>query len=235
MNNKMGTGDKVLDFGIIIAAIITFAKTADVFSYFAPESLSNIVGFDISYIYGLVTALLVEGVMLALHFNRRAHGYKPAELAKWSLLAISFLCQVFDGFIVTNTLANQSNELKFIFQYGVPGLPILIMLMIFAIGHLPEDGEQVTRLGWKHRLPNFRRLWNGEEGGNVSETTGNETSTTGKRLKKTTNWQSVRDNLQKSDLLFIAGGDVDAIMQKYDIVRKTAYNWKGYARKELEK
>ncbi len=166
MDNKIGSGDKWLDASVIIAALICFIKTADVFAYFAPAVLSQILGFDVSYLFGVITATLVEGVMLRLHFNRRAHGYTPAEIAKWLLMAISLLCQVFDGFIVTNTLAQQSDEMKFLFQYGVPALPILLIVLNFAIGKLPDTGEQVTHVGLKHRLPNWKRIWEGDEAKN---------------------------------------------------------------------
>jgi hypothetical protein len=172
MNNEqnVGSGDKILDWSIILSAILTYVKTADVFAYYSPIALTAIIGFDVSYIYGMASALIIEGVMLALHFNRNAHGYPPAEIAKWILLGISFLCQVFDGFITTNTLAQQSDELKFVFQYLVPGLPILVLLLVFAIRRLPNQrqGTSGSWRGAKNFLPSLQRFWHGDGEGNAS-------------------------------------------------------------------
>jgi hypothetical protein len=141
MQNKNGSGDTVLDWTVIGMAIILFFRTADILSYFSPPILNDIFGFDVSLIYGSVCASAVEGVALALHFNRRARFYSPAIVVKWILLGISGICQVFDGFVITDTLSQQTDTMKAAFSYGVPLIPLFILIMIFQIGHLPElDG-----------------------------------------------------------------------------------------------
>ena len=133
-----GSGDKILDWGVIIGALLLFAKTADVLSYFSPAILNDIIGFDVSLIYGIICALLVEGLALALHFNRRAALSSTANVVKWVLIGISGICQVFDGFITTGSVAQMSDTMKAGLSYGVPLIPLLITVMIFGIGHLPE-------------------------------------------------------------------------------------------------
>lgn len=240
---SVGSGDSILDAGIIVAAILTYAKTADVFAFFAPQSLSNIIGFDVSYIYGLISALLIEGVMLALHFNRNAHGYAPAETTKWTLLLISFLCQVYDGFLTTNTLSQQSDELKFVFQYLVPGLPILVLLLIFAIRRLPNQAGtyQASWRGLKSYLPDFHAIWYGKpvsteqvaQDDEQEDDEPTDTGTTSVQVPKGKTWPAVVNKLQKTDLLFIVSGDEDDIMRKYGIRRRSVRNWRIYAEREL--
>ena len=156
MDNKNGSGDAVLDWTVVGMAILLFFRTADVLSYFSPTILNDIFGFDVSLIYGIVCALAVEGVALALHFNRRAIAYTPAIVVKWALLSISAICQVFDGFVITNTLANQTDTMKAIFSYGVPLIPMFVLVMIFKIGRLPEVGETVQGKPFK----GVRNMWN---------------------------------------------------------------------------
>src|SRR5262245_46921777 len=111
-SSKLGSGDKVLDWGVVVAALILFAKTADVLSFFSPAILNDILGFDVSLIYGIVCATLVEGLALALHFNRRAALSSSAQVVMWVLVAISGLCQVYDGFITTGSMAQMSDTMK---------------------------------------------------------------------------------------------------------------------------
>jgi hypothetical protein len=164
INRENGSGDKILDWAVIIAALMLFLKTADVLSYFAPTNLNFIVGMDVSWLYGGVSALLVEGAALALHFNGRAKLSAIAQIVKWTLMAISASCQVYDGFITTNTAANMSDPLKLGLQYGVPLIPLVIMVLLFAVGRLPEDGVQPAPFrGIRNTVgPSLNRLWHGD-------------------------------------------------------------------------
>lgn len=165
--NKNGSGDKFLDFAVLGAAVFLFVRTADVLSYFSPSILNDILGFNVNIIYGVGCAVLVEGVALALHFNRRAKLSSTAQNVKWALLAISGACQVFDGFVITNTLAQQTETMRAVFSYGVPLIPLFILVMVFGIGHLPEEDEVVVRprVGVRNHL---RNIWYGEENTRVS-------------------------------------------------------------------
>lgn len=167
-----GSGDKWLDFAAYVLAAILFLKTADVLSYFAPQILNLILGFDVAFIYGSVCAVLVEGAALALHFNSRARLSSAAQIVKWILLGISGACQVFDGFITAGNVAQMSDTLKFGLSYGVPLIPLAVLVMLFTIGKLPEDGTPQKQ--WKGLRnivrPAWEKLMNGESVGNLPET-----------------------------------------------------------------
>jgi hypothetical protein len=162
--NKTGSGDKVLDWGVIIAALMLFLKTADVLSYFAPTNVNAIIGMDVSILYGGISAALVEGAALALHFNRRAALSATAQIVKWILLGISASCQVFDGYISTGSAAHMSDTLKFGLQFGVPLVPLIVIILLFAVGRLPDDGmEKAPFVGIRNILgPSLNKLWHGK-------------------------------------------------------------------------
>jgi hypothetical protein len=134
------TRDKILDWIIIIAALVLFPKTADLMSYFAPTNVAFILGMDVSWLYGMVSASLVEGALLALHFNPRARIHTPAKIVMWLLVAMSGAAQVLDGFISTGNEANMSDPMKFGLQFGVPLVPLIVLIMIVAIGDFPDGG-----------------------------------------------------------------------------------------------
>lgn len=162
--NKTGSGNRILDWAVIIVAGLLFFKTADVAGYFAPTNLNYILGMDASWLYGVVCALIVEGVALALHFDPRTSLSSTAQIVKWTLLVMSGAAQIFDGYIATGTEASMSEPLKLGLQYGVPLIPLIVLVLLFAIGRLPDDGTPTARVGLKHRLPNWKQIWHGDPG-----------------------------------------------------------------------
>lgn len=168
--SKTGSGNKGLDWVIILGMIAAYPKTADLLSYFSPQILDDIFGMDMSLAYGMFCALMVEGTILFLHFDRRAHRSDTAKVVKWILIAISFLCQIFDGFISTDSVAQMSPMLKLVLTYGIPALPLIIAVMISAIGALPEEDGVTQHVGLKQRLGGLspKRLWYGDENTVVS-------------------------------------------------------------------
>lgn len=149
-----------LDVAVYGSAVILYVKTAEVLSYFAPQSISDIVGFDISGLYGNISAIFVEGVAIYLH--KKNANSAMASFVKWFLIGISGLCQVFDGFIVTETLVHQSETIKFLFQFGVPLIPLMLVVLIFAIGELPSNNERIPFRGVKHWVDQIPKIWYGE-------------------------------------------------------------------------
>jgi hypothetical protein len=164
MQVKTGTGNKGLDWIIIAGMIAAYPKTADLLSLFSPQILNDIVGFDVSLPYGLFCAAMVEGTILFLHFDRRAHVVTNAQIVKWLLIFISFLCQVFDGYVTTDQVSQMSDSLKLVLTFGIPTLPLIIAVMVASIGALPEYNQEQKivrqpRVGLKTRLEN---IWLGE-------------------------------------------------------------------------
>lgn len=158
MENKSGNNGFV-SAAVVILSLLLFARTADVLSYFAPTILNMMVGADVSWLYGGVTAFFVEGVALAFHFDNRAQRHVPAQIVKWVLLAVSGLCQVFDGNIITDTMSQMSEPMKFAFQWGVPLLPLFVVVLLFFVGKLPENDKKSDFHGIKHILPDIKKLW----------------------------------------------------------------------------
>ena len=161
MQVKTGTGNKGLDWIIVAGMIAAYPKTADLLSLFSPQILNDIVGFDVSLPYGLFCAAMVEGTILFLHFDRRAHRVGSAQAVKWILIFVSFMCQVFDGYITTDSVGQMSDAMKLVLTFGIPTLPLIIAVMVASIGALP-DGDEIVRqqrVGLKTRLDN---LWYGE-------------------------------------------------------------------------
>lgn len=165
MQKQTGSGNKGLDWVIIAGMVAAYPKTADLLSWFSPTILDEIFGMKMALIYGMFCALMVEGTILFLHFDRRAHRSGSAQGVKWVLIAVSFMCQIFDGFITTDTISQMSSELRAVLTYGIPALPLIIAVMVASIGALPEDnGTEATsvtkpRVGLKGRLEN---LWYGD-------------------------------------------------------------------------
>jgi hypothetical protein len=164
MKRQYGSGNSLLDWAVIIVAILLFSKTADVAAVFAPGNLEYALGPAAAFFYGVVSALILEGVALVLHFDHRTALSPVAQFVKWTLLAMSGVAQVYDGFLVTGAESTMSEPLKMGLQYGVPLIPLIVLVMLFAIGKLPDDGSQRPPFrGIKNIVgPAWDRLWNGE-------------------------------------------------------------------------
>jgi TM2 domain-containing membrane protein YozV len=163
--NKNNGGIGLLGWIVILSAFLLYFKTADVLMLFAPPSLNMMLGMNVDWLYGYFNAALVEGLALVLHFHPRAKLSTSAQIVKWITLGISGLCQIYDGQVVTNTIATMSDPLKLGFSYGVPLIPLFIVIMIFAIGRLPDDEEPAKPfVGVKNMLkPAFKRFWEGDK------------------------------------------------------------------------
>jgi hypothetical protein len=162
MKNSVGSGIKFADWAVVILAIVLYFKTAEVLAYFAPQSLNNLIGTDVSWIYGLVTAFFIEGVALAYHFYPGARVYTPAIVVKWILIVISGICQVFDAKIVTGVLNGMTDAQKFFFMYGIPLLPWFVLILLFFVGEIPNATERKPWRGMKNYLPDPKAFWEGK-------------------------------------------------------------------------
>ena len=82
-------------------------------------------------IYGLTCALLVEGVLVLGKLSIRYSENSNAWLWNFALIAgtwtISAACQVFDGFLTFDTLAQQPVTIRYAVTYGIPLIPSLIL------------------------------------------------------------------------------------------------------------
>lgn len=144
--------DRVLDFAMMVAAAMLYFKTAQVMTVFAPSVVFGYTGLEV--LFGNVSALLVEGIVLALHFIPSMKKNDAAQAFKWFLFAISAFCQVVDGFVVQNTLSQQPESIQFVVSWGVPLIPTIIFLGLLVIGASNEE-ETAPRKPKK----GIRRAW----------------------------------------------------------------------------
>ena len=127
--------------------------------------------------------------MGALHFHPQAYGTKP-QAVKWILFAISAMCQIFDGMITNNTIANQTPFVKAIFENVVPAIPAFIFMLLLWIGKLPESDEPrkpsllewMRQTGLRHSLDGLKEYWEGQ--GKVTNVTKASIQTLGMEIKQ---------------------------------------------------
>jgi len=144
-----------IDNGVfLVAAMVLFLKTSEVLAIFAPASL---FGYEnIGWLYGLVCAALVEGVLVAAKFTLPHNQTSNAWLYNVGLLlvtfAISAAAQVTDGFLVKETLAAQPVAIQFLVNVGVPLVPSVVLALVLGksvfqtMPELPEtNSARITR------------------------------------------------------------------------------------------
>ena len=193
--DENGSGDKVLDSLVVIMAIVLFFGTAAVMSTFAPQMLSDIVGFDTAYLYGVVAAICVEWGALRLHFNPNARKNVVANWVKWMLLAVSGLCQVYNAGLETGNLPALSETLKIGFTFFVPNIPLLFIVLMFWIGSLGRNQkgwlDRLQDKGIRNKLPDPKAMWRGRESSELSQSSPTEVVRTNldEELPKSNNGQ----------------------------------------------
>jgi hypothetical protein len=162
MSDERTFWDVVPKLAMIGAAIILYFKTAQVMTAFAPSVVFGYTGLEV--LFGNLNATLVEGIILALHFIPSMQRNEAAKVFKWFLFGISALCQVVDGFLVQNTLAQQPESIQFIVSWGVPLIPTIIFFGLLTIGQSAGSvGKRKAPFkGIKHYLPDWKTLWDGD-------------------------------------------------------------------------
>lgn len=163
MQNKIGSGVRFSDWAVVILAVLLYFKTAEVLSYFAPQNISAFAGMDVAWLYGMITAFFVEGVAIAFHFHPGARRHTPAKIVMWVLLVISGLCQIFDGKMVTDAIASMPVQQQVFFNYGVPLLPWFIIVMLFFVGQIPNEGEHKEWKGLANLIPDTDYIIHGKK------------------------------------------------------------------------
>lgn len=161
----MGCLGWVLEWAVfILGAVLMFAKTAELLSAFAPRSWLGYVGIE--SLYGMVSAIMVEGLVVAIKFsNDPVLSGKPKNIATWLTnivimivpFAISLLAQPLDAFVIQGTLVNQPVEVQILVFWGVPMVPGLIMGLIMfksVMENLPDEitsrfGMRPAGKGWQ--------------------------------------------------------------------------------------
>lgn len=151
MNRKLNPGKAlagIIDWGIfVIASLMLYAKTSEVFARFAPASFFGFT--DVQVFYGMTCALLVEGVLFLGKLSVR-HS-ENSSVFLWNFLLIAFTwavssaAQVFDGFLTAGTLANQPITVQYAVTYGIPLIPSFVLAAVLVkslIAAMPENSEK---------------------------------------------------------------------------------------------
>ena len=133
---KSGCTTLVWNGVFIIAALVLFSKTADLFTAFAPSQLLGYEGIE-SY-YGMVVALMVEGIFVASKFMIASSKNPIAWLWNFGLMVITFaisaVAQSVDSIVVAGTLASQPVEIQLAVTWLVPMVPAAVVGMILLQG-----------------------------------------------------------------------------------------------------
>src|SRR5574340_569796 len=113
----------------LLGAFLMFSKTVDLMSAFSPRTFLGYT--DIEGIYGLAVGAMIEGMLVALKFGLG----KPRNMVEWGWnillivapFVISALAQVFDSFMIRETLHEQPQEVQVFVTWFVPSIPTLIV------------------------------------------------------------------------------------------------------------
>lgn len=137
----------VLDWGIfVIASLMLYAKTSEVFARFAPASFFGYT--DVQIFYGMICALLVEGVLFLGKLS--VNHSENSSVFLWNFFLIAFTwavssaAQIFDGFLNAGTLANQPITVQYAVTYGIPLIPSFVLAAVLVkslIAAMPERVE----------------------------------------------------------------------------------------------
>jgi len=135
----------VVENGVFaLGAILMFTKTVDLMSAFAP---SNFMGYtDIGNIYGMAVGVMIEGAFIAMKFQLG----RPRNVLEWiwnviliiAPFSISALAQVFDSFILRDTLSTQPQEVQLFVTWFVPSIPTVIVSLFIGkaiFGSIPPQ------------------------------------------------------------------------------------------------
>jgi hypothetical protein len=211
-----------------VAAVVLFFKTSELLTTFAPQT---ILGYkNLGGLYGMVCALLVEGLLAVTKWSLDKKDNSMAWAYKILLLIVTFLisatAQVVDGLMIRDTLSQQPPIIQGIVLWGVPLVPSLILAL--AAGKAVFENIPPSVLA------------------DMAQKTANINAMPKKVFASDTNLASLqRENeasqenghsatrknyLTTADKDFIATANVRQIMAKYGCSARTARDWRQAAK-----
>ena len=158
MQNKINLGSGcafLVENGVfVLGMVLMFSKTVDLMSIFAP---AQFMGYeDVAAWYGFAVGVMIEGALVVMKFTIGT----PKNLIEWLwtilLLIVTFsisaFAQVFDSFIIMDTLQEQPEEIQAILSWFVPSIPTLIVALFIGksiFRSIPSElaGDQVMLAG----------------------------------------------------------------------------------------
>lgn len=119
----------LLDWGVfLLGALLMFSKTSELMAAFAPQKIMGYEG--VGAIYGVLCALLVEGVLVLMKIQLGNSANPIAWLWNILLMASTYLISLFaqgiDSIVVRDTLASQPLEIQLIVTWVVPAIPAIV-------------------------------------------------------------------------------------------------------------
>lgn len=203
----------------LIAAVVLFLRTSELFAIFAPRGMSDA---GTAQIYGWISAGLVEGLLVAVKFTlphvKRAEAYAYNAFLILVTFAISAAAQLADGYIIRDTLTRQSPAVQWLIQVGVPLVPSLILLAVAGksiVEHAPQAGGQNVPT----KAARFTSI-------NAAEPAVRQYSAevAGVAVR--------RNDLTAEDWQYVAARSTRQIAAKYGISGRTARDWKQAVKSE---
>ena len=134
--NRRSTSDFFLSFVselvFWLALSMAFLKTAELMTYFAPDTFMGFRG--LSGIIGVLSALSVEGMFAVMKYRIVRDDNPTSKIANVCiavvLWAMSFAAQSLDTFVQKGRIDELPSEILFILNYGVPAIPVIVVGMM---------------------------------------------------------------------------------------------------------
>ena len=133
---KVG-GSVLENAAFMLGAFLLFSRTSDLMTAFAPKTFLGYEGIEA--VYGMMAALMVEGLLFAVKFSIVKSKNSIAWVWNIVLLAVTFgisaLAQSIDSFVVRETLTSQPAEIQWAISWGVPLIPAIVVgvLMVKSV------------------------------------------------------------------------------------------------------
>jgi hypothetical protein len=211
-----------------VAAVVLFFKTSELLAIFAPQT---ILGYTtLGTVYGMVCALLVEGLLAVTKWSLDKKDNSMAWAYKVGLLIVTFLisaiAQVVDGLMIRDTLSQQPPIIQGLVIWGVPLVPSLILALAAGkavFENIPPSvlADMAQKMAINNAMPK-----------NVFS------ATTGMAVLQRENAEDMavatsptrRGELTAADKEWIATHAARQIMAKYGTSGRTARDWRQAAK-----
>lgn len=145
-NKGIGCLDLIMLGVFFLGLALTFSKTADLMGGFAPRTFLGYTGIESAY--GILAALLVDGTIGLMKAKMMLDGRAKSQVEWfWDIIltlfpfGISAFAQVFDSFMVRQTLDAQPAGVQFLATWGIPLIPVMIIGGFLVYGFIVSAPE----------------------------------------------------------------------------------------------
>lgn len=211
-----------------VAAVVLFFKTSELLATFAP---ATILGYDnLGGAYGMVCALLVEGLLAVTKWSLDKKDNSIAWAYKVGLLIVTFLisaaAQVVDGLMIRDTLSQQPPAVQMLVLWGVPLVPSIILALAAGkavFENIPPSvlADIAQKTANNNAMP--KKVFAADTNMAVlqSETEAGQAAA---------NSPTRRGELTAADWEYIAAANTRQIIGKYGVSGRTARDWRQAAK-----